>query len=49
MPAVAIILFTIHSKEIFSKEAHDRGIDAIVLKAEMVHLVRHTRTLRKVA
>lgn len=49
MPAVPIILFTIHSKEMFSKEAHDTGIDAIVSKAEMVHLVKHTRTLLKVA
>jgi CheY-like chemotaxis protein len=49
MPAVPIILFTIHSKEMFSKEAHDTGIDAIVSKAEMVHLVRHRRTLLKVA
>lgn len=49
MPAVPIILFTIHSKEMISKEAQDMGIDAIVSKAEMVHLVRHTRTLLKVA
>ena len=49
MPSVPIILFTIHSTEMFSKEAHDTGIDAIVSKAEMMHLVKHTRTLLKVA
>jgi DNA-binding NarL/FixJ family response regulator len=49
MPAVPIILFTIHSKEMFSKEAQDTGIDAIVSKAEMVHLVGHTRKLLKPA
>jgi len=49
MPAVPIILFTIHSKEMLSKEAQDTGIDAIVSKAEMVHLVGHTRKLLKPA
>jgi DNA-binding NarL/FixJ family response regulator len=49
MPAVPIILFTIHSKEMVSKEVQETRIDAIVSKAEMVHLVRHTRTLLKVA
>jgi DNA-binding NarL/FixJ family response regulator len=49
MPAVPIILFTIHSKEMFPKEAQDTGIDAVVSKAEMVHLVGHTRTLLKPA
>ena len=49
MPAVPIILFTIHSKEMVSKEVQETRIDAIVSKAEMVHLVRHTRTLLRVA
>lgn len=49
MPAVPIILFTIHSKEMFLKEAEDTGIDVIVPKADIVHLVKHTRTLLKVA
>src|SRR5580700_9387868 len=49
MPAVPIILFTIYSKEMVSKEVQETRIDAIVSKAEMVHLVRHTRTLLRVA
>jgi two-component system response regulator NreC len=47
MPAVPIILFTIHSKEMFAKEAQNTGINATVSKAGMAHLVKHTRTLLK--
>ncbi len=47
MPAVPIILFTIHANEMLSEAAKETGIDKIVSKAEMVHLVEHTRALLK--
>ena len=49
MPAVPIILFTIHAKEMVSKEAEQAGIDTIVPKTDIVHLVEHTRTVLNVA
>jgi DNA-binding NarL/FixJ family response regulator len=45
MPAVPIILFTVHSREMVSQAAGQVGIDAIMPKSELVHLVEHTRTL----
>jgi DNA-binding NarL/FixJ family response regulator len=45
MPAVPIILFTVHSREMISQAAGQVGIDAIMPKSELVHLVEHTRTL----
>jgi CheY-like chemotaxis protein len=47
MPAVPIILFTIHSNEAISQEANDAGIDSVVSKAEMG--VKQTRALLKAA
>jgi DNA-binding NarL/FixJ family response regulator len=45
MPAVPIILFTIHANELFPSGTVGSGIDAIVSKAEMMYLVDRTRTL----
>lgn len=45
MPAVPIILFTVHSYDLVSRAADQAGVDAVVSKSELAHLVKHTRTL----
>jgi CheY-like chemotaxis protein len=49
MPAVPIILFTVHSYDLVSRAADQAGVDAVVSKSELAHLVKHTRTLLNAA
>lgn len=45
MPAVPIILFTMHAQELFSSGTAGSGVDAIISKGDMNHLVDRTRML----
>jgi DNA-binding NarL/FixJ family response regulator len=49
MPAVPIILFSIHANDLLSEAAGEVGIDALVSKTETATLVGHSRNLLKAA
>lgn len=49
MPSVPIILFTVHSYDLVSRAADRAGVDAVVSKSELAHLVEQTRTLLNAA
>lgn len=49
LPAVPIILFTLHAKTINDFDLRDSGITRVVPKTEMVSLVNHAEELLRVA